>query len=342
MAWKGNLNNPAPNIAQQSSVLSEQANSSKREEQIRRDTDKQKNYTVTLMDVDGAIQKQLEKFQMSVIDEGEKVTVPVNYASAEKWKSIQSDGYMRDYNGQIILPAIVYSRTVTEKDPSMPNFSPYTNYATLKTYSQKNRYTQFSLLAGQNAPVREVYQVAIPDGMILTYKFIIWTEYVEQMNTLVERLEYESDDYWGDPRGFRFRVWAESFNHTTELQVDQDRLVKTEFDLKVWAYLLPTYQYGLDGPIQTTKKFFTPKKIIIGTETISNSFSFEDTKVRDKWRKQDSPNLPLDEIVTQPPVVFESEDEVRITNPRIPRTVYLWETWSGLWNSGLNNDWENY
>ena len=313
MSWKGNPRNPVPNFVQQPEELSEQVNSIKREKQIRRDTDTQKNYTVTLLDIDNAILKQLEKFQMSVIDEGAKINVPVNYASPEKWKSIQNDGYMRDYNGQIILPAIVYSRISSEKDNSIPNFSPYTNYPTLKTYSQKNRYTQFSLLSGMNAPVREVYQVAIPDSMILTYKFVIWTEYVEQMNTLVERLEYESDDYWGDSRGYRFRVWAENFSHTVELQTDQDRAVKTEFELKVWGYLLPHIQYGIDGPTQTTTKFFTPKKVVISAESVAREVSFENVEHRNKWRKQDSPNLPADEPVELPAIVSDSNLMLELT-----------------------------
>lgn len=310
MAWKGNPNNPVPNFVQQPAVLSEVKDVVKREEQVRRDTDTQKNYTSKLMDVDGAILKQLEKFQLSVVDEGAKIKVPVNYASPEKWKSIQEDGYMRDYDGNLMLPAIVYSRTNSDKDPSMPNFSPYVSYPTLKTYSPKNRYTQFSTLIGQNVPVREVYQVAMPDSMVFTYKFIIWTEYVEQMNTLVERLAYESDDYWGDPKGFRFRVWAESFSHTIELQVDQDRMVKTEFDMKVWGYLLPDTAYGIEGPKSTTQKYFTPKKVIINSEVVSSDFSFEKQDERAKWRNQNSPNLPADEQFPAPPIVSSPELEL--------------------------------
>ena len=38
------------------------------------------------------------------------------YASPERWKSIQQDGFMRDKKDQTITPVIVYKRTSVEKD----------------------------------------------------------------------------------------------------------------------------------------------------------------------------------------------------------------------------------
>ena len=54
-----------------------------------------KNPSVTLMDIDGAILHYFEKvIKPSVEDNGENVKVPVIYASPERWKSIQRDGFM--------------------------------------------------------------------------------------------------------------------------------------------------------------------------------------------------------------------------------------------------------
>lgn len=303
MAWKGNNLNPIPNIVQKSDVLSEKKVVANRAVDTRRDTDTQKDFTVRLLDVDTAIMKQLERFQLNVIDEGNRIKVPVFYASPEKWKSIQKDGYMRDYNGKIQLPAIVFQRTTSDKDQSLMMFNRYLKYPVIKLFSEKNRYTPFSVLMGRNVPVNEVYDVVVPDHMIFTYHFIIWTEYVEQMNTLVERMNFETDDYWGDARGFRFRTNIESFSHAIELQVDQDRMVKTEFDLVVHGYLLPDTQYGLDGSKPTTKKWFTPKKVVMGKEVVSKDF--EITKLdpnKEKWRRQDYPNIQKDVIIQNPPM----------------------------------------
>ena len=56
----------------------------------------------------------------------------------------------------------------------------------------------------------------------------------------------------------------QSISHAVELQVDTDRLVKSEFDLTVNGYILPDTMDKLTGKQMTTQKFFTPKKIIMG------------------------------------------------------------------------------
>lgn len=319
MTWIGDPNNPVPNIgnvktdlsqaiAQDSSVLSDKKDDVNRAKQVRRDTDIQKNPTIKLIDIDIAIMKQLEKFQLKVTDDGKLITVPLYYASPEKWKSIQKDGIIRDFNGKMILPALVFQRTTSEKDQAMMMFNRYLTYPVLKQYSEKNRYTRFDILMDKNTPVHEVYDVVMPDHMIFTYHFIIWTEYVEQINTIVERINFETDDYWGDLRGFRFRTKIDSFSHTIELQVDQDRLVKSEFDLIVHGYLLPDIIDKFSGKTSTTQKSLTPKKVVFGIETVGPDFEFQDKNSLEKWRNPNYPNLPLVENITPPPISVVSSD----------------------------------
>lgn len=315
MAWKGNPDNKVPNIgnvnsdvgqavAQQPEVLSEKKTTINRAEEPRRDTDKQKDNTVRLIDIDTAIFKHLEHIQIQVIDDGNRIKVPIYYASPEKWKAIQRDGVIRDYNGKMILPAIVLQRTSSERDMANAMFNKYLTYSVMKRYSEKNRYTPFSVLIGQEAPVNEVYDVTMPDHMTFTYHFIIWTEYVEQMNSIVEKINFETEDYWGDLRGLRFRTRIDSFSHTIELQVDQDRIVKSEFDLIVRGYLLPDANYKLGGVNATNRKWMTPKKIIMGAETVATDFRVETLdENREKWRNWKYPNLPKDAVIPPPPVV---------------------------------------
>jgi hypothetical protein len=315
MPWTGDPNNPVPNIgtakgefsqkiAEESRNLSEKDTDVNRAQQVRRDNDTQKDNTVKLIDIDNAIITQLNKFQLQVTDDGEKIKVPTYYASPEKWKSIQYDGVIRDYNGKLILPAIVFQRTTSEKDPQMMMFNRYLNYPVLRKFSSKNRYTKFNVLRGQNVPVNEVYDVIMPDHMIFTYEFIIWTEYVEQMNTIVEKINFETEDYWGDIRGLRFRTKIQSFGHTIELQVDQDRMVKTTFDLVVNGYLLPDTIDRFQGTRDTTQKWFTPKKIILGTEVVEkNDRRFVNGKEWKHWQNPNYPNLPIITPIPEPPVV---------------------------------------
>ena len=353
MSWQGSKNNPVPSIgnakgpisetvAQQSSVLSEKKGDVNRAHQIRRDTDKQKNNTVRLIDIDTAIMKQLEKFQLTVTDEGNQIKVPMYYASPERWKSIQKDGTIRDYNGKLILPAIAFQRTTSEKDQAMMMFNRYLNYPVLRQYSEKNRYTRFSALVNQNVPVHEVYDVLMPDHMVFTYHFIIWTEYVEQMNALVERLNYESEDYWGDVRGLRFRTKIDTFSHTIELQVDQDRMVKTEFDLLVNGYLLPDQVTKMQSTRNTTQKWFIPKKVIMGVEVVGTGFDWNAHKTNaDKWRSQKYPNLSAAEVdaIIPPYVVFPI---VPWTTPT-GQVIGLWHLPAPINSSDFGNEgWISY
>ena len=319
MSWQGSKNNPVPNIGnvkgelsqeivQESSNLSEKKTNVNRAEQVRRDVDDQKNNTIKLIDIDLAIVAHMENLQLTVVDEGNKIKIPIYYASPEKWKSIQKDGVIRDYNGKMILPAVVFQRTTSESDPQITIFNRHLNYPVMRTYSEKNRYTRFKTLVGQNTEVREVFNVMMPRHMLLTYHFIIWTEYVEQMNELVERFSYETGNstYWGNLRGLRFKTKLDSFSHTIELQVDQDRLVKTEFDLIVNGYILPDIIGGLDGNTKnTTQKWFTPKKIVMGTEVVATDFDFTDMdKNIKKWKNPNYPNLQKTESIPPPPVVL--------------------------------------
>ena len=317
MAWTGDKSNPVPNIgnvkgdlsqeiAQQSSNLSEKKTDVNRAYQKRRDTDNQKDNTVSILDIDTAIMKQLEKFQLTVTDDGNKIKVPIFYSSPEKWSAIQNVG-ARDYNGKLILPAIAFQRTTVEKDQSMMMFNRYLNYTVLRQYSEKNRYTRFSTLVNQNSPVHEVYDILMPKHMVFTYHFIIWTEYIEQMNGLVERFNYEAEDYWGDIRGLRFRAKIDTFSHTIELQIEQDRMVKTEFDLSVYGYLLPDIVTKMQGTKNTTQKWFTPKKVIMGMEMVGTDFDMQSLdKNFEKWRNQNYPNLPKDSPIVPPPIVLDN------------------------------------
>jgi hypothetical protein len=275
MAWTGDKTNPVPNAIQASAeVKSEEKVVINRAEQLRRDTDEQKNFTVTLENIDATVKDHLDRIQLTVIDEGKRIKVPIIHASPDKWTAIQRDGVFRDYNGMIILPVIVFKRITSETDTNMQMFNRYLSYTVMKKYSSKNRYTPFSTLLGKNVPTNDVYDVVMPDHMVFTYHFTIWTEFVVQMNEIIERIKFETEDYWGDPKRFKFRTRIESFSHTIELQVDQDRVVKTEFDLVVNGYLLPDMMTKVGVNQATTKKWMTPKKIVMGMEVVSTGFDF--------------------------------------------------------------------
>ena len=227
-----------------------------------------KNPSVTLMDMDSAITFYFENvIQPSVKDNGENVKVPIMYASPERWKAIQRDGFMRDKKRQTITPVIAYRRTSVEKDETLPQDkldanNPNLFYTFEKKFSQENRYDNFSTQVG-NVPQKEYYNVTFPDYVTLSYDFIIWTSYIEQMNKIVERVVYSDGAYWGDPDKMRFRSTVDTFTDATEIS-DVERLVRTNFSVTMRGYLLPEGNFDHRS---TTQKFLTPKRVIFGTET---------------------------------------------------------------------------
>ena len=224
--------------------------------------------SVTLMDLDSAIMFYFDNvIKPSVEENGENIKVPIMYASPERWKSIQRDGFMRDKKRQIVTPVIAYRRTSVERDETIPQDkldanNPHLFYTFEKKYSQLNRYDNFQTQIG-TLPQREYYNVMLPDYVNLNYDFIIWTSYIEQMNTLVEKVVYSDGAYWGDPEKLRFRSRIESFTDATEVG-DVERLVRTNFTVTLRGYLLPEGNFDHKS---TTQKFLTPKKVIVGMET---------------------------------------------------------------------------
>ena len=221
-----------------------------------------KNLSVGIMDMDSSIMYYFnEVIKPEVMVNDEKVKVPCIYASPERWTQVSKQGYLRDKKRQIITPLIVFKRTGMERNEDIPidkldANKPRNFYSFQKKYSQLNRYDKFSVQ--QNiSPGREYYNVAMPDYVTLSYEITIWTYYIDQMNKIVEKINYSDGAYWGEPGKMRFRTRIESFSDSSE--IDGERLIKTTFGVNLYGYILPeTF-----NDYTTTQKYLTPKKIIL-------------------------------------------------------------------------------
>jgi len=282
-----------------------------------------KNAEVTLMDMDSSILFYFnEVIKPSVEDNGENVKVPVMYASPERWKSISKDGFIRDKKQKVITPVIVYRRTGLEKDESLPvdkldANNPRHFYTFEKKFSTTNRYDNFQTQIG-TIPQREYYNVMLPDYVTLTYDFIIWTTYIEQMNKIVERVVYSDGAYWGDPNKLRFRTNVESFTDATEMS-DSERLVRTNFTVTLKGYLLPKGNFDHRS---TTQKFITPKKLVFGTETdaiINNTTGRSGQFTEGLSDSVSSPGTTVSDIAitTTNSLIFTAGTGVTLTNSGI-------------------------
>ena len=158
-----------------------------------------KQFSIGLRDIDEAIFYYFDNvIRPSVIRNGKKTNVPVIYGSPERWKAVQKDGFYRDRNGKIMTPLIMLKRDSLEKNRQLGNKLDANNPLNFgifeKRYSKKNIYDRFSVLTSREE-VKEYQGVVIPDYVNITYSCIIFTQYVEQMNKLVESINYASDAY---------------------------------------------------------------------------------------------------------------------------------------------------
>tara|TARA_R100001460_G_scaffold20895_1_gene42954 strand:- start:11 stop:598 length:588 start_codon:yes stop_codon:yes gene_type:complete len=167
------------------------------------------------------------------------------------------------------MPVITYKRTNVEKNRSIANKidANYPNNVQLfqKPYSQKNQYDNFSIL-NNRIPKKESYAVVMPDYVTLTYDFIISTYYVEQMNKIVEAMNYASDSYWGNPERFQFNARIDSYATSVEIVTAGNRLVKTNFSLRLNGYLIPD---TIQKELASVKKVSNATQLIFNMETVS-------------------------------------------------------------------------
>jgi hypothetical protein len=234
--------------------------------------DNTKPFSIGLQDIDGAIMYYFQNvIRPFVVQNEERIEVPVIYGSPEKWKSYQKDGYYRDVNGAIMAPLIMFKRDSIEKNRTVANKldanRPNNYTVTEKQYSPSNIYSNFNVLTNR-IPTTTYYASVVPDYLTLTYSCVVFTYYVEQLNKIVEAIEYASDAYWGNPEQFQFQTRIDTFNTVTELQNDAERLVRSTFNIKVYGYIVPEV---LQKDLNSIKKFSSKSKIIINLEsTITN------------------------------------------------------------------------
>ncbi len=271
MAWRGPTQpntNPAPNRISRGPEMASAVKTENRATATRRDTDVQKNFSVSLIDIDTAIFTHLnEVVNPQVVDNGHLVKVPVNYASPERWKAIRQDGYMRDKHGKVQCPAITYRRTTMQRNDQLITFNRHLSMPFVKSYTAKNQYDRFGLM-NKFLPTREIHSITMPDHIIVNYDFIVWTEKIEQLNKVVEQINWTTEDYWGDKKRLKFRTSISDYSFQMEVSADQDRMVKATFTMLVYAYLLPE---STELRKSTTQKSFSLRKVVFNVEAVGTA-----------------------------------------------------------------------
>ena len=242
--------------------------------------DTAKPFSIGIKDIDESIMFYFKNvIKPFVIQNGQRLAVPIMYGAPERWKSVQRDGFMRDQKNKIMAPMIMFKRNtitplrnVTNKlDANRPVNLEYFQ----SKYSKNNFYDKFNIL-NKRQPVKQNYAVVVPEFMEITYSCMMYTYYVEQLNKIIEAVQYAQNSYWGDPERFKFKATIDSFATVTELSEGSERTVRANFDLKLYGHIIPD---TIQKDLTVDKKVFTKAQIVTSTETVVNLNDLNDAQI---------------------------------------------------------------
>jgi len=254
--------------------------------------DNVKPFSIGIKDIDESIMYYFKNvIKPFVMQNGQRIEVPVMYGNPERWKGVQADGFIRDKSGKIMSPLIMFRRNTITKNRSVTNKldanSPYNLEYFQKRYNKSNSYSNFDVLNNRK-PTTKNYAIVVPDYVDLVYSCLIYTYYVEQLNGIIEAINYSSDSYWGDPERFKFKATIDSFSTPVEMPAGDIRSVRANFDINLYGYIIPNI---IQKDLTTNPVRFSTGQVIFNNETVSGDIN----------KAQPKPFDPSD-IVTNPDV----------------------------------------
>jgi len=262
--------NPNEVFSQNAKAGTPEINRAREVSQKKDDTDK--NFYIGIKDVDEAIMYYFNNvLKLSVIQNNTRVPIPILYGSPEVWKSIQADGYYRDGYSKLMAPLLVFKRTSMTQNRNLGNKIDGNTVRNVQLfergYSQRNSYMRLD--AFQPRAEEKEYVVSItPDYVTIEYECIAWTSFVEQMDKVLEAINFASRAYWGDKNKFQFYSDIESFEDNLTYEVGEDRVVRSSFTIKLNGYLIPD---SINKELAVQNRTYSVSKVIFGIETTVNS-----------------------------------------------------------------------
>jgi len=261
-----------PYLASQGKPISDTVYSENRGTDYSMKGDTVKDISIGLEDIDNAIMYYFENIiKPNVVQNGQQIEVPILYGSPERWKSVQADGFYRDNSGRGLVPLIMFKRDNIEKNRTLGNKldgnTTHLYQVVGSKYNSRNAYDQFDVL--NNRISSEQYYIStVPDYVTLTYTCIVFTDFIEQNNKIVEAIQWASDSYWGDPARWKFRTSIDTFATTTLLENNTDRAAKSTFTIKVNGYIISN---AVNKDMATARsKFYTKSQVVFTMETTSD------------------------------------------------------------------------
>lgn len=246
-----------------------------RSKQIRRDDENDlESPSIGLEDIDETMQYQFDEvFNFHVTQNNQSIEVPTIYNTRERWEWAKKNQDLRTIHDKVVFPLIVFERTDVSRDSDRENANTInqrvyghgdgSTFIASTRYSKSNKYSKFGVLNGK-VPEREFYTIAVPNYVEVEYDFEIYTEYMYQLNEMIEEISYLGIEYWGDTNNNLFRAKVGGISTSVEIE-NEVRFAKGEFSVTVKAYLLP--EHVADSA--TTKKAYTTSSVEFEEKVVS-------------------------------------------------------------------------
>lgn len=158
---------------------------------------------ITLETIDRAIYDWLNKTVDSHVayPNGERKKVPIVMASGERWVTARERKGLRDGNGVLILPIVSLRRSMVDTLPTSMTLGTETANIQISRRVSKKTNELMNLRKLRNAVFRnsikptvyEVFTIPFPDRCKVVYELQVQTQYITQMNTILEKLFHELD-----------------------------------------------------------------------------------------------------------------------------------------------------
>lgn len=226
-----------------------------------------RDFKIGIQDFDEALMYYFtEVIKPSVIQNNTRLNVPVIYGDPENWKSVQADGYYRDKNGKLMAPLIMFRRKSITQNRGLGFKLDGNSVRNLqlfkKGFNKRNIYNNFAAL-NNRVPETEYVASITPDYVTVEYDCIVWTYFVEQMDPLIESINFASRTYWGDPNKFQFHASIESFEESITYEVGEDRAVKNTFSITLNGYIIPE---SVNKSLAAANRVYGVSQIVFGME----------------------------------------------------------------------------
>lgn len=255
--------------------------------QIASDNPEDKDVYIGIKDIDEAVMYYFKNvLKLYVIQNNSRVEVPVIYGTPENWKSFQVDGYYRDKEGRIMAPLLVFRRQSITQNRGLGNKLDGNLIHNVqlfeKKYSKRSFYSNFNVV-NNRAPEKEYAVTMTPDYVTVEYTCVVWTYFMEQMDKLIESLNFASRAYWGDPNRFLFYSSIETFTDSTTYQQGEDRAVRTNFNITLNGYLIPD---SVNKKLANANKYYGLSRIIFGLEASNSKLETYEVAAKPKSTKK--------------------------------------------------------